>query len=81
MEIKSISIITIGEGVFECKHAVVETIDGQQFIYTLEYSNTWKDLNDYWDNVKSDFENEWEDSSEFGTDEMGLFVKKEIWEE
>ena len=81
MKIKKISTIEIGKGVFRCDHALVETVDGQQYVYSFEYSDTWKDLADYLDNVKSDFENEWEDTANFGTEEMGLFLKKELWEQ
>lgn len=79
MEIKQISTIKTGKGVFRCDHALVETVNRQQYVYRFEYSDIWKDLVDYLDNVKSDFENEWEDSLNFGTEEMGLFLKKELW--
>lgn len=48
--------------------------NGQDYKELLE-------MDDYLDNVRSDFENEWEDTPEFGTDETGLFVKKELLEE
>lgn len=77
MKIKSISTITFGRGVFESEHALVETLSGEEFIYTLEF-NEWKDKDDYYDNVASDFKNE-SNCKDFGEDEMGLFVKKEMW--
>ena len=79
MEIKSISTITTGKGVFECQHALIKTEDNQEFIYRFEFSKTWVDLADYFDNVKSDFKNEY-DIDNFGEDaDFGLFIKKELW--
>lgn len=83
MEIKSISTVEHGIGVFRGEHGLVETTDGQQFVYTFEFSDTWKDLEDYLDNVRSDFENERDckDFGEFFDDEdYGLFLRKELWE-
>lgn len=81
MEIKSITMTETGKGVFRCEHGLVETVDGQKYVYTLEYNiATWTDRDDYFDNIKSDFLNEYEDNNEFGTDDMGLFIRKDIWE-
>lgn len=79
MEIKSISLIETGKGVFLSRYGVVETKQGQSFVYTLEYNqDTWKDENDYFDNIRSDFESE-SKYDNFAKDEMGLFVKVEDW--
>lgn len=80
MKIKSISWFETGKGVFLSKYGLVKTEDGEEFIYTLEYNNdTWTDEDDYFDNIKSDFLNEC-DCTNFGNDEMGLFVKKKFWQ-
>jgi hypothetical protein len=78
--IKSITTITIGYGHFECQKALVEIGTGQEYVYSFEFSDSWTDLDDYLDNVRSDFENEYDNDNSFGEEEMGLFIKREILE-
>lgn len=81
MRIKSVSILLTGKGWSRTEYGLLETMDGQQFIYTLQYNkDTWHGYDDYEDNIRSDFENEWEDCDDFGTDIMGLFVRRKLWE-
>jgi hypothetical protein len=82
MEIKSITTIkTLIGSHFEKENALVTTSDGKQYVYLFEFSDTWKDIDDYLDNVRSDFENEWEDDPNFGTEEFGLlFIRRDIAE-
>jgi len=79
MEIKSISTFEYGIGVFHSVAGLVETTDGQQYKYMFEYSNSWSDMDDYFDNVRSDFENEC-NSEDFGLNWDSLFVRKDIWD-
>lgn len=81
MKIKSITFTETGKGVFFSRHALVETEDGQKFVYVFEYNevdNTWKDEEDYLDNVRSDFERE-SDADDFAKDDMGLFYSWDMW--
>lgn len=82
MKIKSIVFIETGKRVFLSRHALIETEDGQKFVYAFEYNeadNTWKDEEDYLDNVRSDFENE-SKYEDFAKDDMELFYTLKAWE-
>jgi hypothetical protein len=82
MNIKSMTFIETGKGAFLSRHALVEVDNGRQYVYMCEYNEvdkTWKDEEDYFDNVRSDFENEsrYED---FAKDDTGIFITKEMWD-
>jgi len=79
MNIKSIAMIEEGFSYLKSERAIVKLEDGRNFVYLLEYSKSWKDIEDYFDNVKSDFKNEYDDSKEFGNEDTGLFLKEELW--
>lgn len=56
------------------RNAVIETVDGKKWVYSLEYNTeTWNDEADYLDNAKSDFENE----VKFGIENTELFYTYE----
>jgi hypothetical protein len=81
MNIKSITFVETGKDVFLSRHALVEADNGQQYVYMCEYNEvekTWESEEDYFDNVKSDFENE-SKYDDFAKDDMGIFMTKEMW--
>jgi hypothetical protein len=79
VEIESISTVETGKGAFRCQHAVVKTVAGKEFVYMFEYNDgTWEDMNDYLDNVRTDFERE-SKFDDFAEDQDGLFIRKELW--
>ena len=71
MKVKNITICSQGIRQFLSYFAVVETESGEFYSYNFEFSDLWTDEADYFDNERSDFNNEIQTPE----DTSGLFEK------
>jgi hypothetical protein len=68
MKIEKVDTMWQGKGVFAGQWAVVHTNNGKRYQYAFEFDDTWHDMDDYLDNVRSDWGNEYEGGDDLNSD-------------